>query len=163
MLYLLYDIGCTEDQHNFWRQIQNPQFKQRGLTIISFVGGGRSVSGGQLWSLRRWNSRVFFGPALAALSNILVCRSIVEKELGTVSFWQFRCWSVGGSHRKKSARQSWKWQSTWIATESNLFIPRFRSSNDLQRGVNLFELFAKHQPGMAGCGWLQPGRNFLST
>ena len=34
----------------------------------------------------------------------------------------------------------------------------------VQRGVNLFELFAKHQPGMAaaGCGWLQPGRNFLS-
>ena len=33
----------------------------------------------------------------------------------------------------------------------------------LQRGVNLFELFAKHQPGVAGCDWLQPGRNFLST
>ena len=33
----------------------------------------------------------------------------------------------------------------------------------VQRGVNLFELFAKHQPGVAGCGWLQPGRNFLST
>ena len=25
------------------------------------------------------------------------------------------------------------------------------------------DCFAKHQPGMAGCGWLQPGRNFLST
>ena len=23
--------------------------------------------------------------------------------------------------------------------------------------------FAKHQPGVAGCGWLQQGRNFLST
>ena len=23
--------------------------------------------------------------------------------------------------------------------------------------------FAKQQPGMVGCGWLQPGRNFLST
>ena len=34
---------------------------------------------------------------------------------------------------------------------------------EIQRGVNLFELFAKHQPGAAGCGWLQPGRNFLST
>ena len=33
----------------------------------------------------------------------------------------------------------------------------------IQRGVNLFELFAKHQPGVADCGWLQPGRNFLST
>ena len=33
----------------------------------------------------------------------------------------------------------------------------------VQRGVNLFELFAKHQPGVAGCGWLQAGRNFLST
>ena len=33
----------------------------------------------------------------------------------------------------------------------------------VQRGVNLFELFVKHQPGVAGCGWLQPGRNFLST
>ena len=27
----------------------------------------------------------------------------------------------------------------------------------------MFELFAKHQPGVVGCGWLQPGRNFLST
>ena len=25
------------------------------------------------------------------------------------------------------------------------------------------DCFAKHQPGVAGCGWLQPGRNFLST
>ena len=33
----------------------------------------------------------------------------------------------------------------------------------VQRGVNLFELFARHQPGVAGCGWLQPGGNFLST
>ena len=31
----------------------------------------------------------------------------------------------------------------------------------VQRGVNLFVLFAKHQPGVAGCGWLQQGRNFL--
>ena len=37
------------------------------------------------------------------------------------------------------------------------------SASLVQRGVNLFELFAKHQPGVAGCGWLQPGRNFLST
>ena len=37
------------------------------------------------------------------------------------------------------------------------------SNTQIQRGVNLFELFAKHQPGVAGCGWLQPGRNFLST
>ena len=33
----------------------------------------------------------------------------------------------------------------------------------LQRGVNLFELFVKHQPGVTGFGWLQPGRNFLLT
>ena len=25
------------------------------------------------------------------------------------------------------------------------------------------DCFTKHQPGVAGCGWLQPGRNFLST
>ena len=25
------------------------------------------------------------------------------------------------------------------------------------------DCFVKHQPGVAGCGWLQPGRNFLST
>ena len=25
------------------------------------------------------------------------------------------------------------------------------------------DCFAKHQPGVAGCGWRQPGRNFLST
>ena len=25
------------------------------------------------------------------------------------------------------------------------------------------DCFAKHQPGVAGYGWLQPGRNFLST
>ena len=34
---------------------------------------------------------------------------------------------------------------------------------NLQRGVNLFQLFAKHQPGVAGCVWLQPGKNFPST
>ena len=28
----------------------------------------------------------------------------------------------------------------------------------VQRGVNLFELFAKHQPGVSGYGWLQPGQ-----
>ena len=33
----------------------------------------------------------------------------------------------------------------------------------IQRGVNLFELLAKHQPGVAGCGGLQQGRNFIST
>ena len=38
-----------------------------------------------------------------------------------------------------------------------------RARHMLYRGVNLFELFAKHQPGVAGCGWLQPGRNFLLT
>ena len=32
----------------------------------------------------------------------------------------------------------------------------------LYRLVQL-DCFAKHQPGVAGCGWLQPGRNFLST
>ena len=32
-----------------------------------------------------------------------------------------------------------------------------------QRGVNMFELLAKQQPGVAGCGWLQPGRNLFST
>ena len=32
-----------------------------------------------------------------------------------------------------------------------------------RQGVNFFEMFAKHQLGVAGCGWLQPGRNFLST
>ena len=25
------------------------------------------------------------------------------------------------------------------------------------------DCFEKHQPGVASCGWLQPGRNFLST
>ena len=25
------------------------------------------------------------------------------------------------------------------------------------------DCFANHQPGVAGCGWLQLGRNFLST
>ena len=40
---------------------------------------------------------------------------------------------------------------------------QFSASFLIQRGVNLLELFAKHQPGVAGCGWLQPGRNFLST
>ena len=25
------------------------------------------------------------------------------------------------------------------------------------------DCFVKHQPVVAGCGWLQPGRNFLST
>ena len=33
------------------------------------------------------------------------------------------------------------------------------------RNSESWESFAKHQPGMAGCGWLQPGRNrnFLSN
>ena len=35
-------------------------------------------------------------------------------------------------------------------------------ANVIQRGVNLSELFAKHQPAVAGCGWLQPGKENFS-
>ena len=39
-----------------------------------------------------------------------------------------------------------------------------KSSSPMQLiDLKTLELFAKHQPGVAGCGWLQPGRNFLST
>ena len=38
--------------------------------------------------------------------------------------------------------------------------PCFKYSTDLCRKK---DCFAKHQPGVAGCDWLQPGRNFLST
>ena len=52
----------------------------------------------------------------------------------------------------------------WISPKKSHFRLAEQSiSTYIQRGVNLFELFAKHQPGVAGCGWLQPGRNFLST
>ena len=33
----------------------------------------------------------------------------------------------------------------------------------VQKYAEKKDSFAKHQPGMAGCGWLQPGGNFLST
>ena len=33
----------------------------------------------------------------------------------------------------------------------------------LQSCAEKRDCFVKHQPGMAGCGWLQAGRNFLST
>ena len=29
------DIGCTEDEHNFWRQIWNPQLKRWSLHAVS--------------------------------------------------------------------------------------------------------------------------------
>ena len=59
----------------------------------------------------------------------------------------------------KSAANSFNSQRHLIVSCSQNLNP----SLTLQRGVNLFELFAKHQPGVAGCGWLQPGRNLLST
>ena len=31
---------------------------------------------------------------------------------------------------------------------------------ELQACAEKRDCFAKHQPGVAGCGWLQPGRNF---
>ena len=50
---------------------------------------------------------------------------------------------------------------------------RGRRKNDVIAGVPPTEYvqscaekrncFAKQQPDVAGCGWLQPGRNFLST
>ena len=33
----------------------------------------------------------------------------------------------------------------------------------IQSCAEIRDCFVKHQPCMAGCGWLQPGRNFLST
>ena len=32
-----YDIGCTEDKNNFWRQIRNPQLKGRGLCMGEYM------------------------------------------------------------------------------------------------------------------------------
>ena len=37
------------------------------------------------------------------------------------------------------------------------------SGDHIQSRAEKRDWFAKHQLGMAGCGWLQPGRNFLST
>ena len=34
---------------------------------------------------------------------------------------------------------------------------------NLQSCAEKRDCFAKHQPGVAGCGWLQSGRHFLST
>ena len=41
--------------------------------------------------------------------------------------------------------------------------PANNNSLDIQSCAEKKDCFAKHQPGVAGCGWLQPGRNFLST
>ena len=55
-----------------------------------------------------------------------------------------------------------KWIS-YISANHAQNLARMLLHYSVQRGVNLFELFAKHQPGVAGCGWLQGGRHFLST
>ena len=39
----------------------------------------------------------------------------------------------------------------------------WNARNHIQSCAEKRDCFAKHQPGVAGCGWLQPGRNFLST
>ena len=38
-----------------------------------------------------------------------------------------------------------------------------QSQQKIQSCAEKRDCFVKHQPGVAGCGWLQPGRNFLST
>ena len=40
---------------------------------------------------------------------------------------------------------------------------RTRITRCVQTCAEKRDCFAKHQPGVAGFGWLQPGRNFLST
>ena len=39
MSWQLDDIGCTEDKHNFWMQIRNPQLKGRGLIRNDIASG----------------------------------------------------------------------------------------------------------------------------
>ena len=43
--------------------------------------------------------------------------------------------------------------------QSATFTQNFR---DIQSCAEKRDCFAKHEPGVAGCGWLQAGRNFLS-
>ena len=54
---------------------------------------------------------------------------------------------------KFSAYVAWI-QLIFCATYTTLYIHGCAEKKDC---------LAKHQSGMAGCGWLQPGRNFLST
>ena len=42
-------------------------------------------------------------------------------------------------------------------------MPENSNSLQVQSCAEKRDCFAKHLPGVAGCGWLQPGRNFLST
>ena len=45
--------------------------------------------------------------------------------------------------------------------EHERFLHFDKTTTDL--GRKKMDCFAKHEPGMSGFGWLQPGRNFLST
>ena len=61
-------------------------------------------------------------------------------------------------NRKKSA--IFPISSTFTASLCH-FSPTFDLT--VQTCAEKRDCFAKQQPGMAGCGWLPPGRNFLST
>ena len=68
-----------------------------------------------------------------------------------------------GGRREEGRKEGRKEASERADAEEQAKRTKEEGKEFLQRGVNLFELFAKNQPGVAGCGWLQPGRNFLST
>ena len=74
----------------------------------------------------------------------------------------YDCWTrkaTGGTRKATREKRNPRARFNLQLTKSQAF----NTFQYVQRGVYLFELFAKHQPGVAGCGWLQPGRNFLSA
>ena len=57
-------------------------------------------------------------------------------------------------NRKRSIKQHIKYFN---------FRSQVQLDHPVQACAEKWKSFAKHQPGAAGCGWLEPGRNFLST
>ena len=50
-----------------------------------------------------------------------------------------------------------------LYSQISAFLPKNKFQVYVQACAEKTNCFAKRQPGVAGCGWLQPCRNFLST
>ena len=105
----------------------------------------------------------------------LRCRRKLKFELDYPWKWQTSAFFEIGSEVRKGGEGSATNEHSLTPAEEVITRPRKdclgcevqlfckQGKLTLQSCAEKKDCFAKHQPGVGGCGWLQPGRNFLST
>ena len=128
----------------------------------TFVVDRQRMRTGRKDSLRYFPlRRRLFGEAKRSLSSPFSTPFFLQKQI-VHKLWKTNMGEMGGWERREGAL---------MATAALLaFLPAYqRISTFVLRRLPLQSCavkrncFAKHQPDVAGCGWLQQGRNFLST